>query len=111
MTKALKTGMIGPWVRMVFGTGGPTTVGRLIGGCETPMDIAHGEREGDGGTQTKGMKANAMASTESMKVKAMASTEGTKVEAMVRAEGMAAVEVEAMAVVGVEVEAMAEGKI
>jgi formate hydrogenlyase transcriptional activator len=45
------------------------------------MDIANGETEGDGGTETEGMK-----------VKAMASTEG-----MARVEAMAAGEVEGMA--------------
>jgi hypothetical protein len=79
------------------------------------MDIAHGETKGNGGTETKGMKVNAIASTESMKVKAMASTEGMKVKAMARVEATAVVEamaaVEGTAAVEVEVEGMAEGKI
>jgi hypothetical protein len=50
-------------VRMVFGTEAHTTVGRRIGGSETPMPMANGKTEGDGGTKTKGMQANATAST------------------------------------------------
>jgi hypothetical protein len=78
-------------------------VGRLIGGYETPTDIAHGETEGEGGTETEGMKVNAMASTEIME----------KGEATARVEGMAAVVMAAvvMAAVGGVVEGMGEGKI
>jgi hypothetical protein len=100
----LKTGIIGAWGRMVFGTEGHTTVGRLIGGYETPMVITHGETERRGATETEGMEANAMASTEGME----------QVEATAKVEGMAAVgmaAVEGMAAVGVEVEGMGEGKI
>ena len=96
MTKALKTGMIGPWVRMGFGTGGHTTVGHPIGGSET-MDIAQGETEGNGGTETEGMKVKTMARVEGMKAKAMARVQGMKVKAMARAVVMAAGEVEGMA--------------
>lgn len=81
---------------MVFGTEAHTTVGHLIGGSETPMDIAHGETDRDGGRETEGMKAKAMASTEGIKVEATAA-------AMAAAEGMAAVRV--------EVAGMAAGKI
>ena len=73
------------------------------------MDIAHGETEGNGGTETEGMKVKAMASAESMKVKAMASTEAMKVESMERVEATPAVE--GMAAVGVEVKGTAEGKL
>jgi hypothetical protein len=84
-----------------FWYGGPYYGWRPVGGSET-MDIAYGETEGNGGTETEGMKVNDMASMESTRVKAMASTEGMKVEAMAR--------VEAMAAVAVAVEGMAEGK-
>ena len=83
------------------------------------MRMASGETEGDGGTKTKGMKANAMARTTGTKVKGMASMEGMKVKAMASTEGMkveataAAVIAAAggMAAVGLEVEGMAAGKI
>src|SRR5262245_64034775 len=93
---------------MVFGTGGPTMVGGPTGGSETPMDIANGETEGDGGRVTEGMKVKAMASTEGMKAKATASTEGMKVETTA-AEAIAAAE--GVAAVWVEVEGVAAGKI
>jgi hypothetical protein len=63
------------------------------------MDIAHGETEGNGGTETEGMKVNAIASKESTRVEAMANTEAMKVEGMERVEAT------------VEVEGTAEGKI
>jgi len=47
------------------------------------MNIAHGETEGNGGTETEGMKVNAMASTEAMKVESM-----ERVEATAAVEGM-----------------------
>jgi hypothetical protein len=89
-------------------------VGRLIGGSETHMRMASGETEGDGGTKTKGMKANAMARTAGTKVKGMASMEGMKVKAMASTEGMkveATAAAGGMAAVGLEVEGMAAGKI